>query len=129
MLNPSRATAVTDDRTVSKRVRYARDWGLGGLTVLNLFAWMSPRPEDLRVERHDPEGPQNRDMLKRKINQRGAAARIICARGNHAEQTGAPESSIEAAGRHGWPLEALQLTQSGCRPQGELTLVSTHDCL
>ncbi len=113
MLNPSVATAVTDDKTVAKCLRFVSGWGCGRLTVLNLFAWISPDPVDLFVEGRDAEGPHNRVMLERKILDCGADARIICAWGNPAGRTGALTSFLQAAIRNRWPLEALRLTNNG----------------
>ena len=62
MLNPSRADGLKDDNTITKCMRFAQDWGYGGLTVGNLFAFRSPRPEKLR-QAVDPIGPENDTTL------------------------------------------------------------------
>ena len=46
-LNPSTATANNDDPTIRRVIRFAKDWGYGGVYMMNLFAWVSPYPEDL----------------------------------------------------------------------------------
>lgn len=43
-LNPSKATALVLDNTVRRCVNYAKEWGYGGLLMLNLFAWRSTSP-------------------------------------------------------------------------------------
>jgi len=46
-LNPSRADESIDDPTI-RRVRHlAASWGFGGIYMLNLFAWITPYPEEL----------------------------------------------------------------------------------
>lgn len=46
-LNPSTANADTDDPTIRRVVRFAQDWGYGGVYMMNLFAWVSAYPKDL----------------------------------------------------------------------------------
>jgi hypothetical protein len=58
MLNPSTADAFTDDPTIRRCLRYARDWGCGGLMVVNLYAWRATQPTDLWTA-EDPVGPEN----------------------------------------------------------------------
>lgn len=58
MLNPSTADAFTDDPTIRRCLRYARDWGCGGLMVANLYAWRATQPTDLWTT-DDPVGPEN----------------------------------------------------------------------
>ena len=47
LLNPSTADATTDDPTLRRCMRFARDWGYGGLTLVNLFPWRATHPQDL----------------------------------------------------------------------------------
>jgi len=48
-LNPSTATATMDDPTIRRVKRFAMDWGYGGVYMCNLFAYISPYPEDLKA--------------------------------------------------------------------------------
>lgn len=54
-LNPSTANEATDDPTIRRVKRFAADWGYGGFYMMNLFALVSPYPEDLRKS-DDPLG-------------------------------------------------------------------------
>jgi len=62
MLNPSTADATRDDPTIRRCVGFARRWGLGGVYVVNLFAWRATDPAEIRRRRasgHDVVGPEN----------------------------------------------------------------------
>ncbi|MFO0017864.1 MAG: DUF1643 domain-containing protein [Synechococcaceae cyanobacterium] len=41
-LNPSRADGQRDDPTMRRLARFARDWGYGGIEVVNLFSAVTP---------------------------------------------------------------------------------------
>lgn len=62
MLNPSTADAETDDATIRRCVRFARDWGYARLAVGNLYAYRATDPNALG-EVEDPVGPENDDWL------------------------------------------------------------------
>jgi hypothetical protein len=65
MLNPSTADASVDDMTIRKCMGFARSEGMGGIEVLNLFAYRATHPTDLVDAAQagvDPEGPGNVEM-------------------------------------------------------------------
>lgn len=61
-LNPSTADAFTDDPTIRRCIRFAREWGFGSLIMANLFAFRSPDPNEL-LEIIDPIGKWNDEVL------------------------------------------------------------------
>ena len=61
-LNPSTADENTNDPTIRRCIRFATDWGFGGLYMLNLFAYRSTDPKVL-VSMGDPIGPKNSEAL------------------------------------------------------------------
>lgn len=48
-LNPSTATALTDDPTIRRCIRFSRDWGFGKLVMTNLYAFRATKPRDLHA--------------------------------------------------------------------------------
>ena len=63
-LNPSTADSKSDDPTLRRIMGFSHKWGFSGVTVINLFAWRSQDPRELRkVE--DPVGPRNNYWLKK----------------------------------------------------------------
>lgn len=47
MLNPSTADAEQDDPTIRRVRRFSKEWGYGGFTVVNVYAWRATKPSDL----------------------------------------------------------------------------------
>lgn len=82
MLNPSTADATEDDPTVRRCMSFAKEWGYGGIHVVNLFAYRTPIPSVLsnKVVAPDPIGPDNDYFIRGYASQ---ASRVICAWGNH----------------------------------------------
>jgi hypothetical protein len=66
LLNPSTADGEADDPTIRRCIRFSRDAGYGGLTVVNLYALRATKPAHL--EHHpDPVGPDNIRAIGRAI--------------------------------------------------------------
>lgn len=64
MLNPSSADALDDDATIRKCMGFARRWGYGSITVVNLYALRSTDPKALEAHA-DPVGPDNDEWICR----------------------------------------------------------------
>ncbi len=78
LLNPSTADARRDDPTLRRCVGFARQWGFGGVSIVNLFALRSAAPRDLR-NAADPVGPRNDGAI---VAARRAATLAVAAWGN-----------------------------------------------
>ena len=78
-LNPSTANAVTDDATIRRCMRFARDWGGGSLWMVNLFAFRATKPQKM-LNASDPIGPENDLWLDRVVS---SADLVVAAWGNH----------------------------------------------
>lgn len=106
MLNPSTADHRTDDRTITRCVGFARNWGYGGLLVGNLFALRSTDPAEL-YKSDDPTGPYNDAALQDMAAQVDV---IVAAWGNYgAFQNRGCEVLRMLPGK----CHALQLNKSG----------------
>ena len=47
-LNPSNANETEDDPTIRRVTNFTKDWGYGGFYIINLFAYRTPYPSELR---------------------------------------------------------------------------------
>ena len=80
-LNPSRADGERDDPTLRRLQGFARNWGYGGLEVLNLFARISASPAALR-RCEDPVGPDNDRWLEQRLSALPAGGAVWLGWGN-----------------------------------------------
>lgn len=107
MLNPSTADERADDPTIRRCIGFARRWDMGGLEVVNLFAWRSPSPATLRRVA-DPVGPNNDAAIRRAASR---AARIFAAWGNHGARNQRAADVMRILGPI--PVFCLGVTRSG----------------
>jgi hypothetical protein len=78
-LNPSVATELRSDPTVTRCIKYAQRWGFAGMHMLNLFGLRSTDPKALYGP-IDPIGPDNDWIIKDVC---GKADTVIVAWGVH----------------------------------------------
>jgi hypothetical protein len=105
-LNPSTADAVRNDPTIRRCIGFARDWGYGGVWVLNLFAFRATYPNDLKAAA-DPVGPRNDEWIRRVAWKTG---RMVAVWGNDG---GFMERSTRVRGMLGERLEVIRLNAGG----------------
>lgn len=80
-LNPSTADETKDDNTLRRVQQFARDMGLGGVLMLNAFAWRSTDPKGL-LTCADPVGEFNHIAhLQTYMKMHGAGGKPIAAWG------------------------------------------------
>jgi hypothetical protein len=112
MLNPSTADAEEDDPTIRRCIGFAKDWGYGGLSVVNLFAWRATKPRELLTAPF-VVGVENEKWIRRMSS---LADLVVCAWGNSSivgklqkrlDHTWKPLSWIDK------PLYYLQLSNDG----------------
>lgn len=78
-LNPSTADETQDDPTVRRCIRFAMDWGFGGLLMMNAFAFRATDPKVMKAE-PKPVGPGNDRAFR---THRTEVGLIIAAWGTH----------------------------------------------
>jgi len=124
MLNPSTADAFESDPTVTRCLKYAKAWGFGSLTVLNLFALRATDPKELYNVR-DPHGPDNARIIGETIGQQAGNSKfwtemndvplplVVCAWGslNIAHEYG--KMMVSTLKGYGVQPCALKLTKEG----------------
>ncbi|XAK55451.1 DUF1643 domain-containing protein [Bacillus inaquosorum] len=78
MLNPSIADTSECDKTLNRCVNFSKSWGYGGMIIVNLFAYISPHPQDLK-KADNPIGENNNEYILEAVKM---ADKIILAWGN-----------------------------------------------
>lgn len=82
MLNPSTADHSENDPTITILLGRARTEGYGGILVVNLFAWRSSEPSDMKSS-NEPIGPYNDTILDIVLDIETDG--LLCAWGPHGE--------------------------------------------
>ena len=77
LLNPSTADAQRDDPTNRRGIGFSRQWGFGACVFVNLFAFRSPRPSEMKAAVW-PIGSDNSSHI---LDQAEKADRIVVAWG------------------------------------------------
>lgn len=112
MLNPSTAGADADDNTVRRLAGvngFARQWGMGGVVVVNLFALCSTDPARLRTH-HDPVGRYNGVFVRQAVQH---ADTVVCAWGAGGVLAGRGVEMARSLHASGVRLKALGFTSTG----------------
>ena len=112
MLNPSTADAEKDDPTIRRCMGFAKDWGYGGIYVVNLFALRATNPKDL-LKAPFVVGVENEKWFRRMS---ALAHLVVCAWGN-----GAIVDKLQKRLDHTWkplswvskPLHYIELSNDG----------------
>lgn len=112
-LNPSTADETNDDPTIRRCIRFSKDWGYGGLVMMNAFAFRATDPKVMKSQ-ENPLGPLNMASLKEQGIQ---ASLVIAAWGAHCPE-GHERKVLETIGRD---VHCLGKTKAG-RPKHPLYL-------
>lgn len=109
LLNPSTADETQNDPTIRRCMGYAAAWGYSRLIVVNLFAYRSTDPRQLRRV-GDPYGPDNARQI---ISAAQAADHVVAGWGAHGAYQNAGRNTIMRLRYKGVPVHALGLTKAG----------------
>lgn len=104
-LNPSTADESEDDPTIRRCIRFAKDWGYGGLLMMNAFAFRATDPKVMKAA-SDPVGPANDEAFGYRRTQVGL---IVAAWGTHCP-VDRERAVCRAISR---PIHCLGTTKSG----------------
>ncbi len=110
MLNPSTADATSDDPTIRRCMSFARQWGFGGIEVVNLFAYRATSPADLLAAQKagvDIVGPENHDRIVRVLE---AIGEEVVAWGANVDRLGGIPDEFPD---DGYPVMCLGTTKDG----------------
>lgn len=108
MFNPSRADAEIDDPTIRRCTNFARSWNFGTLEVVNLFAYRTASPQQLR-QLADPIGQECDRYLLAAVDR---AASVVLAWGNNGKLYNRDRSVLRLLARYR-SLYCLGYTQQG----------------
>ncbi len=112
MLNPSTADGEEDDPTIRRCAGFSRQWGFGGMYVVNLFAYRATRPY-LIYTAPNPVGPENDKHI---MDAAVSAGRIVCAWGAHGGYLGRDVQVCEMLQAQQYPLYYLNKLNRDGRP-------------
>ena len=113
MLNPSTADAEKDDPTIRRCIGFAREWGYGGIKVLNLFAFRTSDPKHLRKAR-DPIGKHNLCMIEGATSPGNSENGIIIAAWGAIDGHQDHIQEVIKIAIRGRPIHCIALTKHGC---------------
>ncbi len=82
MLNPSTADQSVDDQTIRKCMGFARRLGYGSIDIVNLFAFRTRWPSELK-DAGFPVGSENDNHIRAVAAESGG--KIVCAWGSNAK--------------------------------------------
>lgn len=111
MLNPSTADGQTDDATVRKCITFAKSMGCGSLFIVNLFAYRTKDPKELKFAGWLVGPDNNRHIEEAALF--GNVDKVICAWGANARGLSRPEEVLYMLRMQGITPYALALTPDG----------------
>lgn len=108
-LNPSTADETQDDPTVRRCINFARDWGHGGLVMLNAFGYRATDPRDMKAC-EEPIGEGNNAAI---LEQAKAAGLVLAAWGVHGTHLDRERQVVEMLTAAGVAIHCLGTTKGG----------------
>lgn len=109
MLNGSTADAENDDPTLRRCIQYAKGWGFGSLEVVNLFAYRTTLPKELKRALY-PVGPENDKHIVKAIKDAGM---IVVAWGTNGAFMNQDKYVLQMLKRCGVELYYIDISKDG----------------
>jgi len=106
-LNPSIADEDINDHTVTRCANYAKDWGYGGMYMLNLFSFRATYPAVMKCCRDHSHSSNNLHILRIVFK----CSKIICAWGNHGSFENRDQEILRLL--RGYDLYCLDISKTG----------------
>lgn len=107
LLNPSTADEHQDDPTNRRGIAFARRWGCGTVVFVNLFAYRTPDPKEMKAA-HEPVGPENDRHILEQVERSNMA---VAAWGVHGIHHGRDKQVLDLLNH--WPLLCFGTTKEG----------------
>lgn len=120
MLNPSQGDAEQDDPTIRACSNFARTWKYTQLNIVNLFAFRTAKPSELKLEAN-PIGTENDHYL---LTAAESAGQVILAWGNSGNLLTRDKAVVKLLSPHLDKLYYLKQNRSG-QPSHPLYLQRT----
>lgn len=109
LLNPSTATAETDDPTMLRAIGFAMDWGFGGMCTTNIFAFRATDPKCMKREEL-PIGLGNDQTIERIARDAGV---VVCGWGTHGAHLDRGKHVTQLLFGAGVKMRCLAVTKDG----------------
>lgn len=119
-LNPSTANDVQNDPTIRRLIGFAKRWGCGSLTMLNLFGYRATDPKQMKIQTK-PVGEHNDAHIAKEV---AGAAIVLAAWGTHGLHRGRALEVRKLMRDLQIPLVALAINRDGS-PKHPLYVHST----
>ena len=106
-LNPSTANEKNDDPTIRRCMSFSKDWGYGGIRMVNLFSIRATDPKVML--NYDQPTDDNNDFYL--LNSAACSGVIVCAWGNYGSHLGRDQKVKELL--TGYRLMCFDITKKG----------------
>lgn len=114
-LNPSTADETLDDPTIRRCIYFAQRERMGGLIMLNLFAFRATDPREMRHCTHPVGNGSDNDIFILAALHRSERGRgpVVAAWGCHGAHLGRGDAVRKLLHKHGAALKVFGLTKHG----------------
>lgn len=109
LLNPSKASHLIEDPTMTRGIDFAMQWGYGAMVTTNIQAFCATDPDDMK-RAMDPTGEDNERTLAQIALGAGV---VVCGWGLHGRYQGRDKIVLRMLRDYNIPLKCLAITKGG----------------